>query len=290
MDLIEMMRSGTAIGPGGTESERWIVNAQELRTALRQVAMEVEPSGITVQNAFIDDELDLANMSIHAPLVFVNCDFAGPLNIEGSDLRALHFVGGNILPGVLGNGCRIRGDLLFENITVTGGLKTLGSSHHRAAIWLCEADIGGRLLLRNARLVGQDGARSLHADRLRLGANLRLLDGSEVVGEFRLLSARIAGSLDIVSSTITGEEWAVDLSEAQIDGSLFIMDDRRFGDQRGSTGFSHCPMLTSVRSSGSRTQTSLDALSLRRIHSIGQFGTRSASQFLGSDVPSATTQ
>ena len=80
--------------------------------------------------------------------------------------------------------------------------------------------------------MGRDGARSLHGDRLKLGANLRLLDGSEVVGEFRLLSARIAGSLDIVSSTITGEEWAVDLSEAQIGGSLFIMDDRRFGDQR----------------------------------------------------------
>ena len=142
MVLIEMMRRGIPIEPDGAEGERGVVSARELRGALRQVAMEVESSGITVRNAFVDGPLDLANVSIHAPLVFENCDFAGPLNIEGSELRALHFVGGGTLPGLLGNGCRIRADLLFENITVTGALKTLGSSHHRAAAWLCEADIG----------------------------------------------------------------------------------------------------------------------------------------------------
>ncbi|MEM7324858.1 MAG: hypothetical protein AAF531_17360, partial [Actinomycetota bacterium] len=67
------------------------------------------------------------------------------------------------------------------------------------------------------------GGRSVQADRVSIGANIRILQESELRGELRLLSARIAGSLDIVSSQVsTHDELAVELAEARLGGSVFL--------------------------------------------------------------------
>lgn len=92
-----------------------------------------------------------------------------------------------------------------------------------AALWLCEGRIGGRLMITEQTVIDGLGGRSVQADRVSIGANIRILQESELRGELRLLSARIAGSLDIVSSQVsTHDELAVELAEARLGGSVFL--------------------------------------------------------------------
>jgi len=76
-----------------------------------------------------------------------------------------------------------------------------------AAIWLCESDIGGRLLCA-ATSIDAGGQRSIQADRMHVGGTVRFLDHFTAYGEVRLLGARIDGSVDFsgahVSSSACG--------------------------------------------------------------------------------------
>jgi hypothetical protein len=64
------------------------------------------------------------------------------------------------LPGLLGNGLRLRRDLDLSHSRVAGAHWTSAGTSKRSAIWLCEAEIGGRLLCAGtttARVAAQSG-------------------------------------------------------------------------------------------------------------------------------------
>ena len=144
-------------------------------------------------------------------------------NLEGASLEALAFVDCSLIPGIAANGCVIRHDLLIDRTTIKGELRSLASMRQTAAIWLCEAKLGGRLLVRNYAIIDGGDGRSIQADRINIGANIRILNGSEIRGELRLISARVAGSLDIVSSSmIATDVAAVELAESKFGGSVFL--------------------------------------------------------------------
>ena len=69
--------------------------------------------------------------------------------------------------------------------------------------------------------------RSIQADRIHVSGNVRLLHTFTARGELRLIGARIGGSLDLtgarLESPLTG--LALDLGEAVIEGSIFLIDD-----------------------------------------------------------------
>jgi len=145
--------------------------------------------------------------------------------VEGAQLFELSLTDCPRLPGLLGNGVRVRRDLDFSHSRVTGAHWTNASTSKPSAIWLCEAEIGGRLLFIDAVLDGQ-GNRSIQADRIHVRGAIRLIDGFKARGEVRLHGARIESSLDLNGAEIESSNGpAIDLENATIGGSLFLIED-----------------------------------------------------------------
>lgn len=108
---------------------------------------------------------------------------------------------------------------------MAGAHWTSASTSKWSAIWLCESEIGGRLLCVDATIDGQ-GDRSIQADRIHVGGAVRLIHQFRAEGEVRLLGARIDGSLDLTGALIQSSDGpAIDLADATIAGSVFLIDD-----------------------------------------------------------------
>lgn len=210
----------------GAGGGRWAVGAGLIRRCCHALRGQVDPLGIRLRNAVVVGSLDLAGLEVPFPLRFDDCEFESPLVIEGAQLYDLGLVACARLPGLLANGVRIRRDLDLSRTRVTGALRTDASTSKQSAIWLCESEIGGRLLCVDTVIEGA-GDRSIQADRMRVSGNVRLLHGFTARGEVRLIGARISGSLDLtgarIDSPVTG--LALDLGDSVIDGSVFMIDD-----------------------------------------------------------------
>ena len=163
--------------------------------------------------AAVRGRVDLAGLTVPFPLRFEDCDFDAPLHVEGAKLRELTLTGCPRLPGLLGNGLRLRGDLDLSGSAVTGAHRTSASLGKRSAVWLCEARIGGRLLCLDT-VIRAEGERAVQADRMRTGGPVRLLHGFVSEGELRMTGARIGGSLDMIGGRIEAPRGpALDLSD-----------------------------------------------------------------------------
>jgi len=186
---------------------RRVVDAGLLRRCCVEFRAEIDPRGVRLKGAVVAGSLDLAGLEVPFPLRFDDCEFEAPPVVEGAQLHELAFTGCHRLPGLLGNGVRIRRDLDLSRSQVVGAHQTSASTSQGAAIWLCESDIGGRLLCA-ATSIDAGGQRSIQADRMHVGGTVRFLDHFTAYGEVRLLGARIDGSVDFsgahVSSSACG--------------------------------------------------------------------------------------
>jgi len=218
----------------GEGSTRRSVDAAVLRQCCDDLHGQVDRHGLRLRNAVIAGCLDLSGLDIRFPLSFDDCEFGSPLIVEGAELYQLSMQGCTQLPGLLANGVRIRRDLDLSRTHVTGSLRTSASTSKQSAIWLCESEIGGRLLCVDTVIDG-GAERSIQADRMHVGGNIRLLHKFTARGEVRLIGARINGSLDLtgasLESPLTG--LALDLGEAVVEGSVFLIDDT----------FGRCPVI-----------------------------------------------
>ncbi|HEX9067010.1 MAG TPA: hypothetical protein VF843_18005, partial [Streptosporangiaceae bacterium] len=217
-------------------STRRSLDAAVLRRCCHQLRDRIDPRGVWLRNAAVTGQLDLAGLDIPFSLRFDSCEFDAPLQVEGAQLPELAVTGCPRLPGLLANGVRIRRDLDLSGSRVTGALRTTASTSKRSSIWLCESDIGGRLLCVGTVIDG-GGERAIQADRMRVGGNIRLLRQFTAAGEVRLIGARVGGSVDLTGVRIDTPHTglALDLGESVIDGSLFLIDDEtgRRPDLRG---------------------------------------------------------
>jgi hypothetical protein len=222
-ELVDALRDGQVLDC--TENgERRSVDAALIRHCC-QAKADIDPRGLQLRNAIILGSMDLAGLDLPFPLRFEECEFESALVVEGARLAELGLSGCPRLPGLLGNGVQIRRDLDLSRSQVTGGHRTSASTSKRSAIWLCESDIGGRLLCVDT-LIHADGERSLQADRMRVGGTVRLLHQFTARGEIRLLGAHIGGSLDLTGAHIESTEGpALDLGDAVIEGSIFLISD-----------------------------------------------------------------
>jgi hypothetical protein len=208
----------------GDGTARRSVAADLLRRCCRELRDQVDPRGVRLRGATVTGPLDLAGLDVPFPLRFEDCSFTAPVTVAGAQLIELALTDCGAVPGLLANGVRIRRDLDLSRSRVTGALSTSASTSKLAAIWLCESEIGGRLLCVDT--VIQGGDRSIQADRLHVTGNVRLLHGFTAHGEVRLIGARIGGSLDLTGASIDspGTGLALDLGEAVIEASLFLID------------------------------------------------------------------
>jgi hypothetical protein len=149
-------------------------------------ADQVGQYGVRISNARITGELDLSGCTVGFPIQFHDCEFVEPLLIEGSDLDLLAVVGTAVngqdrlqssVPGILGNGLRVRRDLVLSHTLITGAHETTSSVGRTAAVWLTESEIGGRIIAGGA-VIDTPGHRAIQADRCRVTGDIRLIRAS----------------------------------------------------------------------------------------------------------------
>ncbi len=235
-ELVCAGRSGVVLD-GARNGLKRVVQAAALRKCCHELREQIDPRGLRLSNAVVVGCLDLAGLGVPYPLRFDGCEFDSALVVEGAELFELSLTGCPRLPGLLGNGLRVRRDLDLSRSRVVGAHWTSASTSKRSAIWLCESEIGGRLLCVDATIDGQ-GDRSIQADRIHVGGAVRLIHQFVSLGEVRMIGARIEGSLDLTGAQIESSDGpAIDLGDAGIEGSVFLIDDRpAVGRRRGDAG------------------------------------------------------
>src|ERR1700733_14816048 len=215
-----------AVLDGGADGRNRIVQAAVLRRCCHELKDQIDARGLRLTNAIVTGGLDLTGLIVPFPLRFDGCEFDTAPLVEGAQLFELALTGSPYLPGLLGNGLRVCRDLNLSHSRVAGTNWTNASTSKASAIWLCEAQIGGRLLFVGATLDGQ-GHRAIHADRAEVAGAVRLMDGFSSSGEIRLHGARIGSSLDLNGAKIASSNGsAIDLENATIDGSVFLIEDQ----------------------------------------------------------------
>lgn len=178
-------------------------------------------------------KLDLSGCRVKAPIYFIDCDFEQPLLVEGCDLELLAIVGTprvsvhkqqSRVPGILGNGLRVRRDLRLSHTYLEGAHTTTSSESRTAAVWLTESQIGGRLIAVGT-VINATGDRAIQPDRCNITGDIRLIRGFRATAEIRLIGAQLGGSLDLAGCQLVSHTGrALDLAEATVGGSIFITD------------------------------------------------------------------
>ncbi|MEV5963143.1 hypothetical protein AB0L70_15350 [Kribbella sp. NPDC051952] len=192
-------------------------------------ASDLGQFGLRISDAHITGQLDLSACQVDVPIHFENCDFTEPILLEGADLHSLFVVGtpdgsSSTVPGILGNGVRIRRDLVLSHTLITGAHQTVSSIRSTSAVWLTEGEIGGRLIAVGTT-IDTTGDRAIQADRCRVTGEIRLIHGFRANAEIRLIGAQLGGSLDLAGCQLVPRNGrAMDLAEATIGGGLFIND------------------------------------------------------------------
>ena len=223
-ELVGAGRSG-AVVEGAAGDVRRAVRAALLRKCCHELRDQIDPRGLRLRNVVVLGSLDLAGLQVPFPLRFEDCEFDSPLLVEGAELFELSLTGCPRLPGLLGNGLRLRRDLDLSRSRIVGALWTSASTSKRAAVWLCESEIGGRLICLDAT-IDAEGDRAIQADRIVVGGAVRLIHQFSARGEIRMIGARIGGSLDITGARIEATDGpAFDLGGATIAGNVFVIED-----------------------------------------------------------------
>ena len=224
-EVIGAGRKGVILD-GAADGAKRVVQAALLRRCCHELRDQIDPQGLRLTNAIVLGCLDLTGLAVPFPLRFEGCEFDAAPVVEGAELFELSLTGCPRLPGLLGNGLRLRRDLDLSRSVVAGSHRTSASTSRRSAIWLCEAELGGRLLGVGAVVDGQ-GDRSIQADRVHVGGAVRLIHQFTALGEVRFIGARIDGSVDLTGAQIesSSDGLALDLEDATIKGSMFLIED-----------------------------------------------------------------
>ena len=228
VSLAELMHAGRAgaVLDCADGDVRRAVDAALIRRCCREMKNQIDPHGIQLRNAYIRGAVDLAGLDLRFPLRFDGCEFDAPFIVEGAALRELALIGCVNLPGLLANGLRVQRDLDLSRSRVTGAHFTSASTSMRSAIWLCESEIGGRLLCRDT-VIAADGERAIQADRMHVGGTVRFIRQFTALGQIRLLGAHVEGSFDLTGAHLDSRSShaALDLGDAVIGGSFFLTSD-----------------------------------------------------------------
>lgn len=244
--LIQAGQTGRTLD--GRVSEAQTIHADLLRKCCLELKEEMDPRGIRIKGLTVVGRLDLAGLAVPFPLHFSECEFEEALVLEGAELFGLSLTGCQRVPGLLGNGLRLRRDLDLSGCQVAGAHATDASAVTRSAVWLCEAEIGGRLLCIDTAIDGQ-GHFAIQAEHLHAGGSVLLTRQFTAYGGIRFAGARINGAFDCRGASIDSPDGAaLDLGESEIRSSVFLVADQsgRHPEIRGRVDMNSANIFGSV--------------------------------------------
>lgn len=221
--LTRALRAGRVVAPHRfEEGKRRVVSADDIAKVLCSGEAHT-PLGLRLHDVRVRGRLDLTHADVPFPASFTDCVFEDSVTMHGAHLPALSLEGCE-LPALEANGLQIDHDLTLSGTTFERPVSSAASESAKAAVWLCEAVIGGRVLMIGTRIMAP-AQRAIQADRLEVGGTVRLIHGFSAQGQVRLIGAQIHGSLDLTGAQLTRPYGglSLDLGTARIDGSVFII-------------------------------------------------------------------
>ena len=234
-ELLAAARTGAPLS-GAADGARRALDAALLRGCCHRLAGEIDPRGLRLATVHITGQLDLAGLAVPFPLRFDDCTFEVAPVLLAADLLDLTMTGCE-LPGLVANGLRLRRDLDLSRSRIAGSHRTSASITRRAAVWLSESTVGGRLICVDTHIDGA-GDRALQADRIRVGGSARMIGTFTALGEVRMIGAHIDGALELTGAHFrTGTGLALDLEGAVIGGSLLMGEDPAAGTRSCAAGW-----------------------------------------------------
>lgn len=136
---------------------------------------------VAISGARVTGSLNLTALEIRYPVWLVGCWFEEVVVLELAKASRVSF-SGSYLPGLIGRGLEVRGNLALDDAVVSGPLVLIG------------ARVGGTLALTDATLDGR-GSDALLADHLQVDQDLLCSGTFDATGPIRLQHARVDGNV-----------------------------------------------------------------------------------------------
>ena len=201
---------------------------------LRRLCQIANRQPVSIFGGRVDDKFDLSEVSFRYSLRFEGTTFDDTVDLTGASVKSLQIIRCRLNQGLTANNLVVTDDLDLSESHIQGAISDEASVSRRAAVWISDARIGGRFRASGTFVSGRVGdqdpsnppTRAIHGDRLTVGGNVRLIEGFTAEGEVRLISASVKGSIDLTSCRLSDRQRALDLGEAQIEGSLFVVPGR----------------------------------------------------------------
>lgn len=186
------------------------------------------PSGVWLQGAWIDEELDFRGCETQLDLGLFRCLLPKKLVLRDATIGGLHLQGSRAVE------C-----LDLQRIVVTRGVDLTKGFHALEGVNLDEAKIGGRLTCDNGRFEKPKGvatracrleAMALNATGAKIGAGVLMRDGFCATGEVSLKRAVIEGHLRVEKAILGGMLSLQSVSVSggfhwqEVEGSVSCMD------------------------------------------------------------------
>lgn len=181
---------------------------------------QTQPSGITVNGAWIAGRLDLSFTQARGSIDFFNCHFAARPQMVQLQADGLAIVGCTMVDGI--NAARIQ---------ISGNL-TLNGSRIDGKVSLSGCDIKGHLSCTQATLRHAEGS-ALKAQGMKVASSV-LLEGTTANGQVSLLGAQIGGQLVAIGVAFHNPGGhALNAQSTQVRGDAFL----RYAATDGAVSF-----------------------------------------------------
>ena len=215
LNLLESARTGTtaqiSLTVPNLKASSVLIRAALLRYLILGGCKDfrTQPSGITVNGAWIAGTLDLSFTNARGPIDFFNCHFAERPQMVQLQADGLAIVG-----------CTMAGGINAARIQISGNL-TLNGSRIDGKVSLSGSDIKGHLSCTQATLRHPEGS-AFKAQGMKVASSV-LLEGTTASGQVSLLGAQIGGQLVAIGVAFHNPQGhALNAQSTQVRGDVFL--------------------------------------------------------------------
>ncbi|WP_394615288.1 hypothetical protein JNUCC0626_36620 [Lentzea sp. JNUCC 0626] len=227
--MVDAARRGEWVGPAArisvseleeTDDPNFQVRAEVVRELLCGYRGKLDPRGVLVAGVRIVGRLDLNHITAVAGLALVDSALPDGMTGYNGRLRRID-LSGSFIAGIHADSVRIDGNLIMRGTTVHGKSAS-------GALQMRGAHVAGDIDLDRAAVTNDDGP-ALVVERARIDQSLFLRDaylsGAGDLGAFRILSAHVAGDLELDRSELVNSSGPCFAADGlRVDNRLLLED------------------------------------------------------------------